>query len=122
MPAQRVKVLGVSISAVVMPDVLDAISDWVRHRDPHYVSVTPAHGVMNCHHNPELRRVSNRNDLTTADGMSLVWLLGLKDHSGVGRVYGPDLLLAACDRFGGPDFDTSSMGVPRALRTSWPSG
>jgi N-acetylglucosaminyldiphosphoundecaprenol N-acetyl-beta-D-mannosaminyltransferase len=94
---KRVNVLGVGISAVDLTRTVDALRNWIDARSPVYVCVTPAHAVMDCRRDPELRRIHNRSGLTTPDGMSMVWLLRLHGHRHVSRVYGPDLLLATCD-------------------------
>jgi N-acetylglucosaminyldiphosphoundecaprenol N-acetyl-beta-D-mannosaminyltransferase len=96
--AERVNVLGVGISAIDMAQALDTIEGWIGKREPHYVCVTPAHGVMDCRADPELARIFNCSGLTTPDGMSIVWLLRLRGHRGVQRVYGPDLVNAVCER------------------------
>ncbi|MFH1176464.1 MAG: WecB/TagA/CpsF family glycosyltransferase [Acidobacteriota bacterium] len=92
----RVDVLGVRISAITMGDAVASIAGWIDRRASHYVCVTPAHGVMECREDPELRAIFNGSGLTTPDGMSIVWLLRLRGHARVERVYGPDLMLAVC--------------------------
>ncbi len=92
----RANILGVGVSAINMGDALKAIDSWIARREPHYVCVTPAHGIMECQADPSLRRLFNSSGLTTPDGMGVVWLLRLMGHRRVGRVYGPDLLLAVC--------------------------
>ncbi|MEN8242910.1 MAG: WecB/TagA/CpsF family glycosyltransferase, partial [Chloroflexota bacterium] len=64
---------------------------------PAYICVTPAHGVMDCYHDPSLKTIFNHSGMTTPDGMAIVWLLKLYGHKHVSRVYGPDLMLAACE-------------------------
>jgi len=51
---------------------------------------------MECVNDPSLLPVFNEAGLVTPDGMAVVWLLRLKGHREVRRVYGPDLLLAVC--------------------------
>ena len=92
----RSNILGVQISAISMPDALDSFRNWIDARQPHYVCVTPAHAVMECWDHPELRQIYNSSGLTTPDGMAIVWLLRWAGFENVTRVYGPDLLLAAC--------------------------
>jgi len=94
----RVNILGVYIHAINMGQALDQIQKWIESRDPHYVCVTPAHGVMDAQHNPELQNIFNQSGLVTPDGMSIVWLLKLSGQSHVSRVYGPDLTLALIER------------------------
>ena len=115
----RVNILGVGISAINTEMALDIIGGWIAKRESHYVCVTGVHGVMECQRNPELRRTHNTSGLTTPDGMPLVWLSKLKGCRLVDRVYGPDLMLALCERsvacgcrhffYGGGD------GVPEQL-------
>jgi N-acetylglucosaminyldiphosphoundecaprenol N-acetyl-beta-D-mannosaminyltransferase len=93
---ERVPVLGVGVSAVDLGQAVETILGWIAGREAHYVCVTPAHAVMDCYHDPRLLPIFNGSGLTVPDGMSLVWLLRLKGHRHVGRVYGPDLMLAAC--------------------------
>lgn len=92
----RQNILGVHISAINMPQALETIAEWIQARTPNYVTVTPAHGVMDGVNDPEIKAIFNASGLTTPDGMAIVWLLKAYGHAHVDRVYGPDLLLAAC--------------------------
>lgn len=93
----RVNILGVGVNAVCMADALDALDGWINQRQPHYVCCAPAHAVMECVDHPDLRPVYNQSGLTTPDGMPIAWLIRWAGHKQVERVYGPDLLLAACE-------------------------
>jgi N-acetylglucosaminyldiphosphoundecaprenol N-acetyl-beta-D-mannosaminyltransferase len=118
----RVNILGVGVSAINMEIALELIDDWIAHQEPHYVCITPVHSVMDCQRDPQLRRIQNASGMTTPDGMPLVWLSRLHGHSHVDRVYGPDLMLALCERsvekgyrhffYGGAE------GVPEQLAAS----
>ena len=92
----RQDILGVNISVINLQDAVKTIKAWINSRTPHYICVTPAHGVMDCYEDPDLRKIFNSSGMTTPDGMAIVWLLKLYGHGNVGRVYGPDLMLAAC--------------------------
>jgi N-acetylglucosaminyldiphosphoundecaprenol N-acetyl-beta-D-mannosaminyltransferase len=92
----RVNILGVLVSAIDMPGALDSIAEWISKREEHYVTITPAHAVMDAYQDPELRRIFNASGMTTPDGMAIVWLLKLRGHKHVSRVYGPDLVLEVC--------------------------
>jgi len=94
---ERVNLLGVGISAINMTQAVEAIEDWIKQGQQHYVCVTPAHAVMECYLQPELRPIFNGSGLTTPDGMAIVWLLRLKGRNQVSRVYGPDLMLSVCE-------------------------
>ncbi len=94
----RVNILGVGVSAINMDIALNLIDLWIARREPHYVCVTPVHSIMECQRDPELRRIYNNSGMTTPDGMPLVWLSRLFGYYYVDRVYGPDLMLALCER------------------------
>jgi N-acetylglucosaminyldiphosphoundecaprenol N-acetyl-beta-D-mannosaminyltransferase len=79
-----------------MAQALAAIDAWIQSRESHYMCGTPAHSIMECYRHPELRPIFNHSGLTTPDGMSIVWLLRLSGFRHVSRVYGPDLMRAAC--------------------------
>ncbi len=117
--ANIVNILGVRVSAIAMPDALNRISEWVDRREPHYVCVTGVHGIMESYRDAELRRIHNEAGLVTPDGMPLVWLSRWRGHLNVSRVYGPDLLLAACKAFAKNDcrhfFYGGAAGVADAL-------
>ena len=51
------------------------------------------------------QRVIDHASLVTPDGMPLVWALRLLGFKGQQRVYGPDLMLAWCDR-------AAQLGIP----------
>ena len=95
--APRVDVLGVGVSAINLPQALGIVDGWITRREPHYVCVTGVHGIMESQRDEELRRIHNAAGLVTPDGMPLVWLSRLRGFAHVDRVYGPDLMLAACD-------------------------
>lgn len=93
----RHPLLGVGISVLNM-DLALAELERLRHGEGGYVCVTPAHSLMDCVADDDLRRVFNEAALVTPDGMGVVFLLRLWGHRHVDRVYGPDLMSAAMDR------------------------
>jgi N-acetylglucosaminyldiphosphoundecaprenol N-acetyl-beta-D-mannosaminyltransferase len=92
-----VNVLGVGISAINMQTALATIQGWVENLSSSYVCVTGVHGVMESQKDEALRQAHNRAGMVTPDGMPLVWLSQLHGYGHVGRVYGPDLMLALCE-------------------------
>ena len=96
--AQRTNILGVGVSAVDMAQALEMIEGWIASKEPHYVCVSGVHGVMESQRDEMLRRIHNSAGLVTPDGMPLVWLSRMKGFRHVERVYGPDLMLACCER------------------------
>jgi len=94
----RINVLGVGISAINLLVAIEEIEGWIARGERHYVNVCTVQTVMECQRAPELRRLVNASGLSTPDGMPLVWLSRLHGYRDAGRVYGPDLMLALCER------------------------
>ena len=94
----RANILGVGISPIDMEAALNAIAGKIESNQKDFICVVPAHTVMDCLADLALCRIVNSSGIATPDGMSIVWLLRLKGYARVHRVYGPDLLLAACER------------------------
>jgi len=94
----RVDVLGVGISAIAPSDALREVTRWIDNGLRHYVCVTGVHGVMESQGDPELLRIHNESGLTTPDGMPMVWAARMAGAKNTERVYGPDLMLAVCER------------------------
>ena len=90
---------SVRIDAHTLESAVDAL---MSRPDPHEgraVHLCNAYTLSLARRDPELRHRLNQGNLNLPDGMPLIWVgrrLGL-DHL-EGRVYGPDLMLAAMDR------------------------
>lgn len=97
-PIERVNVLGVGVSAINMDLALRTIDGWIESGERHYVCITGVHGVMESQRDEDLRRIHNAAGMVTPDGMPLVWVSRLRKFRHVTRVYGPDLMLACCER------------------------
>lgn len=94
----REDLLGVKVCAINPAIALHEIETWIQKREPHYICATDVHGVVEAWKNRGMKRALNQAGLVTPDGMPLVWFLRFKGYSQVSRVYGPDLLLAVCER------------------------
>ena len=95
---QSGNVLGVKVSAVNLAQAVDIIDDTIEVGPPGYVCVAPAHSIMECWRDSEVKSIFNRSALVTPDGMSLVWMLRMQGYRHVTRVYGPDLMRAVLQR------------------------
>jgi N-acetylglucosaminyldiphosphoundecaprenol N-acetyl-beta-D-mannosaminyltransferase len=95
---QSVNILGVGVSPVSRARALGIIESWIAAKDRQYVCVSGIHGVMESQRDENLRAIHNAAGMVVPDGMPLVWLSRLKGFEAVERVYGPDLLLACCQR------------------------
>jgi N-acetylglucosaminyldiphosphoundecaprenol N-acetyl-beta-D-mannosaminyltransferase len=76
----------------------DAIMNFIKDRRRAVVAVTGVHGIMEAQDDDAFKTVLNRADLNVPDGMPLVWLGRLAGFPRIGRVFGPDLMLAIGER------------------------
>lgn len=93
----RVRLLGVPISAIHLSDAVNFVAEAIAERRREYVCTCPVYTVMRAREDETVRAAIDGAGLATPDGMGVVWALRWLGHE-VGRVYGPDLLLAACER------------------------
>lgn len=89
-----VNVLGVAVSPVNMDLALRRITAALEKREKGYVCVTGVHGVSEAQADRGFRQILNRAFLCVPDGMPLVWVGHWRGQKLMGRVYGPDLMLA----------------------------
>ncbi len=96
------KVLGVSVDAVQIPDVIQLMERWILARTAcHFIACTGMHGITEARCDPAFKHILNSADLVVADGMPLVWLGRGHGHAMSRRVYGPELMETFC-RMTGP--------------------
>jgi N-acetylglucosaminyldiphosphoundecaprenol N-acetyl-beta-D-mannosaminyltransferase len=95
---RRFTVLGVQVSITNMQAAVDAADGLIRQEERGYICVTGVHGVMESQSDIDLLDIHNSSFLTVPDGMPLVWLGKLSGFGEMGRVYGPDFMIALCMR------------------------
>lgn len=99
MPSEpRVNILGVGVSVLTMDSALDKVEALLDHGDHGYICVTGAQGIMEAQDDEDYRHILNSAFLNTPDGMPTVWLGRYHGFKKMGRVYGPHLMLALCER------------------------
>jgi N-acetylglucosaminyldiphosphoundecaprenol N-acetyl-beta-D-mannosaminyltransferase len=94
----RVNILGVGVSALNMDMALRQTESLLDRGEQGYVCVTGVHGIMEAQSDDVFREILNRSFLTTPDGMPTVWLGRVHGFKDMSRVYGPDYMLALCQR------------------------
>lgn len=108
------QVLGVRVDAVQIDDVVEQMKEWIRdRRGCHSIAATGMNGIVEAQHNPEFKQVLNVIDLIVPDGMPLVWLGRRRGKVLPRRVYGPDLLLAFCEKTAGCGYRHFFYGAER---------
>ena len=99
------QVLGVRVDAVQIPDVVAQMKEWIREKTGcHSIAATGMNGIVEAQRDPSFKEVLNATDLVVPDGMPLVWLGRRCGHVLPRRVYGPDLLLAFCEKTAGQGY------------------
>ncbi len=95
---RTVDVLGVQLAVTEYGEMLDWIDASVAEGVRGYLCACNVHTVMASQEDPELRAALESASINVPDGQPLVWALNALGHSLPGRVYGPDLMLQACER------------------------
>lgn len=107
-------ILGSRIDATSYTDACDRIQAWATTKTSGYIIAANVHVVMTAYWNRTFQSIVNRAALVTPDGMPLVWGLRWLGISEQPRVYGPDLMLAWCDR-------AARVGLPLYLYGGTPT-
>lgn len=92
--AERINLLGVRVSAFDLPAAVAEMDATIAQSQLAHVSTCPVYTLMQGHERADVRSALNAATWVTPDGMPVVWALRLFGARGVGRVYGPDLMLA----------------------------
>ncbi len=102
---RKQSVLGVGISATSYAAMVELCGRWVEERRAglglrraRMVTVTSVHGIVTGFFERRFRDILNAADAATPDGMPVVWAMRSFGVPGQQRVYGPDLMLALCER------------------------
>jgi N-acetylglucosaminyldiphosphoundecaprenol N-acetyl-beta-D-mannosaminyltransferase len=96
-PPARFNVLGTGVSALSLNAAVDLVLASRGQARRGYVCCATAYNLNLARTDHALRSAYNRSQLTTPDGMPLVWLGRWSGHREVTRVYGPDLMERVCD-------------------------
>jgi N-acetylglucosaminyldiphosphoundecaprenol N-acetyl-beta-D-mannosaminyltransferase len=90
-PDGKTCILGMRVDPTTYQHASQRICKWAQEPASRYVCIATVNNVMEAYDSTAFRRVMDRADLVTPDGMPLVWALRLLGHKGATRVYGPDL-------------------------------
>ncbi len=97
-PPLTVELVELPIAITDYERTLDWIDAAIAGQAREYVCVTPVHLLMAAYEDPEVRIAVGKAGLIVPDGQPLVWALHALGASAASRVYGPDLMIAACHR------------------------
>jgi N-acetylglucosaminyldiphosphoundecaprenol N-acetyl-beta-D-mannosaminyltransferase len=86
-------ILGTRIDPTSYASATKQVLAWAQEKESRYVCMANVKTVMDAFDSPEYRRIVNRADLVTPDGMPLVWTMRQRGARGQTRVSGPTLTL-----------------------------
>lgn len=126
----QANVLGIPLALTDYAGALDWIDAAVTADARAYVCVAAVHTVMEAREDEDLRTAVHGAAFTVPDGQPLVWALRALGHDISARVYGPELMLQACERaagtgqrqyfYGGRD-DKALLALTQNLRARFPA-
>ena len=94
----RKEVLDVWLDATSYDSACDCIQTLIEGDQSSYIVAANVHVVMTAYWHRKYRDIINKAALVTPDGMPLVWGMRWLGARYQPRVYGPDLMMAWCDR------------------------
>jgi len=94
----KLTVLGVPISKVTMPSVLNVVGTWIARGEPRQISTCDVHCLMRAQTDERLADALQNADVVLPDGKPVAWTVRARFGPGIERVCGPDLMLALCER------------------------
>lgn len=93
------EVLGINVDAVDYEAAVERTVSAAKARKPFMATALPVHGIMTGARDATHRYRLNRFDLLVPDGQPVRWAMNLLYRIGLReRVYGPNLMLALCER------------------------
>lgn len=93
--------LKVPVHAVQIPETIALIRQWASERSScRYIVLGGMHGVMEAQRSEAVMATYRDANLVVPDGMPLVWISRLRGYKLRRRVYGPELVEAACAALG----------------------
>lgn len=95
------EIVGTPVSIIDYEGVLDAFDNAIATREKIYVCCAPVHTLVTARDDAKLRTALKGAAIVTPDGMPVVWLARALGEDIEDRVYGPDLMLAQCERAAG---------------------
>ncbi len=90
--------IGIEVSVTDYADVLERIDAMIAGRAPGYICHAAVNTLMNARRDTVALAAVNGATIVAPDGMPVVWALRALGEDIHDRVYGPDLMLAACER------------------------
>jgi N-acetylglucosaminyldiphosphoundecaprenol N-acetyl-beta-D-mannosaminyltransferase len=112
------KILGVRVDPTSYTAATSRIVEWAKIGGSYSVCIANVHVIMEAHDHADFKEVVNGADLTTPDGMPLVWTLRRLGYPDQERVYGPELTLRLIEASAHEDIPVGLYGgSPETLQS-----
>lgn len=121
-PPKKVNIIGTGVSAVTMQQAVDYLAACIEARHRIRTVVSPVNVLCEAYLDEDYGRLARSAEMFVPDGKPVVVAARLRGESQTERIYGPDLMLALCERsaqhgwrqyyYGGAE------GVPEELATT----
>lgn len=95
---KSVDICDVPVSSVNIGQACEIIDGWIHERKKVYICVAPASTIVDSQSDAAYKKVLDGADMITPDGMPLVWVAKLMGDKNIARTYGPDLMMALCEK------------------------
>lgn len=96
----KIPILGTLVDSTSYQQCTTKVFGWALNAESRYICIANVHVLMEAYDSTAYQMVINHADLTTPDGMPLVWMLRMKGVKNQTRVYGPLLMLHVLERAG----------------------
>lgn len=93
-PTPVLRILGIPVSQVDLPEAVARVRAWVARGERHYVCVREVSGLIDATHDRVLAEIHERAGLVVPDGMPLVWVSRWRGSRTIARVCGRELMQA----------------------------
>lgn len=91
-------ILSIHVDESTYIDVCDRIQTLIQAKQSSYIIAANVHVIMTAYRRPDYHKVLTKASIVAPDGMPLVMGMRWLGTNKQSRVYGPDLMLAWCDR------------------------
>jgi N-acetylglucosaminyldiphosphoundecaprenol N-acetyl-beta-D-mannosaminyltransferase len=90
-------IFGMRVDSTSYKDATNNVITWAISGESRYVCAANVHMAMEAYDSQDFKKIINKADIVTPDGMPLVLILRILGLNGQKRVYGPTLMKHICE-------------------------
>jgi len=111
----KVRLMGVDLCALRMPDVLNICTDHIAKRRRLLIGVVNVAKIINARRNPQLYAALNEADIVLADGAPIIWLSKMVGKPLPERVAGIDIMFELLKEADSKNYGIYFLGAKPAV-------